>query len=163
MILFYGYEKLLGVPEDVIWNQHYHMPHWQSVFDIANSIPVFVVFAAIGLALHRKTVVLFCLSAIIHCILDFLVHRNDSHRHFYPLSDFRFSSPVSYWDPAHYGSIVSSLEVALFALLAVWLWWLEKKETIGNFTLTRLRSTILLTSVVYVGFFVFVVSMWMGM
>ena len=40
IILFYGWEKLRDVPEQVIWEQHYYLPFWQGVFDTANSIPL---------------------------------------------------------------------------------------------------------------------------
>ena len=66
--------------------------------------------------------------------------------------DYRFSSPVFYWDPARYGSIVSGLEVSLFVLLTVWLWRQEKLSSTGPLKLTRLRATVLLVSIIYAGF-----------
>jgi len=59
IIVFYGFERLSGVPEQVIWNQHYYRPFWQNLFDIANSIPIFLILVGIGIALNRKSVVLF--------------------------------------------------------------------------------------------------------
>ncbi|MEO0497657.1 MAG: hypothetical protein AAF141_09845, partial [Pseudomonadota bacterium] len=35
------------------------------------------------------------------------------------LSDWRFRSPVSYWDPAHYGNIWAPIEGALGLVLAI--------------------------------------------
>lgn len=39
-----------------------------------------------------------------------------AHRHLFPLSDWRFASPVSYWDPAHHGDVFLAAEADLVAL-----------------------------------------------
>ena len=49
----------------------------------------------------------------VHCVTDLLVHREDAHAHFFPLSSWRFVSPVSYWDPRHYGAVVGLVELVL--------------------------------------------------
>ena len=46
-------------------------------------------------------------------LCDLPVHHNDGHRHFLPISNWRFESPVSYWDPAHFGVIFATLELVL--------------------------------------------------
>lgn len=51
--------------------------------------------------------------------LDFPVHADDAHPHFWPLTGWRFFSPVSYWDSAHYGNFFASLEGILGIALAV--------------------------------------------
>ncbi len=43
-------------------------------------------------------------SALLHSVIDFLCHRNDAHMHLWPLTQWRFRSPVSYWDPNHFGN-----------------------------------------------------------
>ena len=55
----------------------------------------------------------FFASMAVHCAVDFLVHREDAHAHFFPVSSWRFVSPVSYWDPRHYGSFVGVVELLL--------------------------------------------------
>jgi hypothetical protein len=58
---------------------------------------------------------------MLHSALDFPFHANDGHRHFFPVSDFRFDSPVSYWDPARFGRAVALIEtVSGFALSVYW-------------------------------------------
>jgi hypothetical protein len=161
MILFYAVEKLQGVAEEVIWNQHYFLPTWQNWFDITNSIPLLAIFAVCCLVLGRKALALFFASAIFHCVLDFLVHHDDSHRHFFPFSRYRFESPVSYWDPAYYGNIVGLLEATVFVVIAVLLWIQDKSAKTYPFQLSPLRLILVLTAMVYSVFLFFVVTVWM--
>lgn len=114
MLVFYAWQKLLaGAPERVIWSNAYFEPAWQAFFDAFNSLPL------IGLALLaayalREPRLLACLASMgVHALCDLLVHREDGHRHFFPLSDWRFMSPVSYWDPGHHGVLFGALEIAL--------------------------------------------------
>lgn len=61
----------------------------------------------------------FSASALISSATDFLLHHNDGHMHFWPLSEWRFASPVSYWDPNHHGVVFGFLEAALGVFLAI--------------------------------------------
>jgi len=56
-------------------------------------------------------------SALLHSAIDFLVHRDDAHMQFWPLTEWRFRSPLSYWDPAHGGDWFGLFEAALGILL----------------------------------------------
>lgn len=59
-------------------------------------------------------------SALLHSAIDFLVHRDDAHMQFWPLTEWRFRSPLSYWDPAHGGNWFGRFEAALgMSLIAV--------------------------------------------
>ncbi len=111
MFAFYLFEKLAGTPERVIWGASYHEPSWQAFFDVFNSLPL----AALGLLVawrrgSPRALALFA-SVAVHCLLDLPLHREDGHRHFFPLSDWRFVSPVSYWDPDHHGRVFAVLEM----------------------------------------------------
>ena len=57
----------------------------------------------------------------LHSVGDFLLHHDDAHRHFFPFSEWRFQSPVSYWDPRYYGDVVSPIESLVVLLGALWL------------------------------------------
>ena len=160
MLVFYAWEKLRGVPEHIIWDQHYFLPMWQNIFDIPNSIPL--VLVALSVCIVLKQPLLSCVlgSMLIHCLLDLPVHHDDSHRHFYPLTDFRFASPLSYWDRDHFGHWVSIFEQIAFVAGAGYLWWFENSALVKWYTLTRLRIVTLLTSIIYLGFMVFVAYTW---
>lgn len=123
MLLFYVWERLVaGRPEMVIWSERYFLPGWQDFFDVFNSLPL--ALAGLGLALWRRsqTSALFFASVVLHGAADLPLHRDDAHRHFWPFSDWRFESPVSYWDPAYYGMVASAGEalVVLLGTLALW-------------------------------------------
>ena len=62
---------------------------------------------------------LFALAAIIHLLGDFPVHASDAHPHFWPLSDWRFQSPISYWDHRYHGHFFSVFEAALGVLMSI--------------------------------------------
>lgn len=58
-------------------------------------------------------------SALLHSAIDMALHRDDAHMHFWPISEWRFRSPISYWDPAYYGSWASLLEAAVGIAAAI--------------------------------------------
>jgi len=114
MFLFYLYQKVwLGTPERTIWSESYYQLGWQAFFDVFNSLPLVAIAALVAHAIKLPRVVALFASMMVHAICDFLLHRNDAHRHFFPFSEWRFASPVSYWDPRHYGAIVSSIEIVV--------------------------------------------------
>lgn len=114
MFVFYAVEKLwLGASEQVIWTTRYFAPAWQDFFDLFNSVPIIAAgFGISFLARNRPNMLLFA-SMGLHVLLDLPLHHDDGHRHFHPISDWRFASPVSYWDPNHYGYITAPLEFAV--------------------------------------------------
>ena len=75
--------------------------------------------AAVG-PLHPLA--LFALAALAHLAADLPVHADDAHRHFWPLTDWRFHSPISYWDRDHHGGLASMAEAVLGVVLCVVLW-----------------------------------------
>ena len=113
MMVFYVHAKIFsGISEQVIWNHTYHAAGWQTFFDLFNSLPLIALgYTGARLAGGKRLAVLFAGMAL-HCLGDLLLHHDDAHRHLFPLSDWRFSSPVSYWDPQHFGHIAGPLEAA---------------------------------------------------
>lgn len=119
MFLFYAVERLRGTAESTIWSDRYHDPGWQLVFDLPNSLPLIGLAALLSWLVAARRGLALCAAMALHAVVDFATHHDDAHRHFWPLSDFHFRSPVSYWDPNHYGAWASALElIAAFALCA---------------------------------------------
>ena len=177
MLVFYVWERLVrGMSEGRIWSERYFDPGWQVVFDIPSSIPLLVLALGIvvlaggraaavasgletglasGLRRRLRTApALFVASMIVHALGDLPLHREDAHRHFFPFSDWRFTSPVSYWDPAHYGGYAALGEVVLVLAVSVFL-----------FRAYRGRGRWIVAGVagIYALFIGFAVLMWSGL
>ena len=58
----------------------------------------------------------FAAAGLLHLALDFPLHHDDGRPHFWPLSDWVFQSPISYWDRAHYAGTIGPIEMALSVL-----------------------------------------------
>lgn len=134
------WSKLASIPEQRVWREIYWQEPWQSWTAAGNSIPLYVLLLMTGVVALRAhkaafrigiAVTFFALAALTHIAGDMPVHVGDAHRHFWPLSDWKFVSPVSYWHPDHHGGIFSILESALGVALAVILfrrfkvWWVR--------------------------------------
>jgi len=133
LFVMWGQAKLAGIPEARIWGELYYSDFWQASAAVTNSLPVFAALALLawvggGRLLGERTTRLSSMllaiaaGALLHVVTDLPLHHDDGHPHFWPVSDWIFSSPVSYWDPAHYGRAWSILEIALAAALLLILW-----------------------------------------
>ncbi len=112
MFGFYLYQRFgLEQSERIIWSVVYFDPDWQQFFDLFNSLPLIAVGVSLALWRRSRAALAFFLSMALHVAGDLPLHREDAHGHFYPFSSWHFESPISYWDPAHYGLIVGSVEV----------------------------------------------------
>lgn len=122
MVSFYAWQKLvLGTPERVIWRERYYLESWQAFFDLFNSLPILGVGLVVAWWLGASRWLALLASMVLHCLCDLPLHHDDAHRHFWPISDWRFESPVSYWDPSHYGQWISLAEIALVLGGSAWL------------------------------------------
>jgi hypothetical protein len=129
IFVFYFVAKfVLKLPEGQIWSEAYYQPFWQTLVALFHSIPLAAIALLLCLYGGWKPGAIFFGSAILHSLLDLPVHHDDAHRHFFPFSDYRFISPISYWDPKHYGNIIACIELLLvlavtplvFGLLKTW-------------------------------------------
>ena len=119
-----GKVNLWRQPDGLYWTDP-----WRTLTDLCHSIPIWTVLALAGLlgwrrggprlALAGQALLVFAAGAFIHSLADLLVHTQDAHAHFLPLSDWRFHSPVSYYQRDHFGREFSVLELGL-ALVATW-------------------------------------------
>lgn len=153
MFVFYAWQHLVaGRTEVQIWAQTYYEPGWQNAFDLFNSIPLIALLGGIGVVLRRPWVQALALSMLLHCLFDLALHNDDAHRHFFPFSDWRFASPVSYWDPRFYGHYFLAVEssIVLGAALAI---LRARRER-------WLRGTALALALAYVAFLVYALLVW---
>jgi hypothetical protein len=123
--------KLAGVPDFTIFDEMYWQNWWQVTNAIAHSFLLWGGVLAACVLLRRRPeglfggagwrplVAAFSASALLHACIDMLVHREDAHMHFWPLTRWKFMSPVSYYDPAHYGRAFGLFELALGLAMCV--------------------------------------------
>lgn len=107
-----------GLPGDVVFGQLYFSDVWQTVFSIDHG---FLVWGSLlAFADWQKLGILraFAGAGLLHALTDFLTHHDDARRQFWPLSNWVFNSPVSYWDVRHYGAIFALFEVGVIILLS---------------------------------------------
>ncbi|MEL7041875.1 MAG: cobalamin biosynthesis protein CobQ [Pseudomonadota bacterium] len=124
MFVFFGWSLVQGWSGDETWNVQYWTQPWQTLGAISNSFILFGLLLAFTLWRNRLALTAFSAAALLHLGLDFPLHADDAHRHFWPLTDWRFVSPVSYWDPDQNGLIGSAFET-LLTLLATGILWLR--------------------------------------
>ena len=123
MFVFFGWSRLQGWSGDETWNVQYWTEPWQMLGAISNSAVLIGLLLSVALWRRWQLIVVAGAAALLHVGLDFPLHADDAHRHFWPLSDWRFASPVSYWDPAyngHWGTVIETVTV-LAATLILWM------------------------------------------
>ncbi len=123
--------RMGGYSFDEIFGRIYWEQWWQVLNAVGHSFLIggvltlvaWLVIRRHGAAQAPRAALCFAFagSALLHSVIDFLVHREDAHMQFWPLTEWRFVSPVSYWDPAHYGNWFSLFEAALGLVMAVML------------------------------------------
>lgn len=115
--------RVAGVPEHRVFGELYFSDAWQAVFAVDHG---FLVWGALlALAVWQGSAVLraFAGAGLLHAAADFLTHNDDARRQFWPLSDWVFRSPVSYWDTRFYGGPFAVFEVGLAVALTAVLCW----------------------------------------
>jgi len=110
---------VLGIPGERVFNELYFSNAWQTVFAIDNSFLLWGGVFGVALFLGHTVLRAFSGAGLLHIATDFALHHDDGRAHFWPLSDWRFESPVSYWDSAHHAGLVAPLEGLVCALLAL--------------------------------------------
>ena len=123
LYLMAGWElALMRTPPEVVFREMYYSPVWQAVFAVDNSIPLWGAVLAAGLWARRAWVVTLAGAALLHLAFDLALHADDARRHLWPLTDWVFASPLSYWDRRYHGDLVGPLEIAATLALGFWLW-----------------------------------------
>ena len=112
IFVFFGVETLiLRHSQSELWSERYFLPQWQNFIDPFNSIPLVLLGIGVAYLLKSDRVRVVCWSMLLHCLADFFLHREDAHRHFFPFLDYKFKSPISYWETDYHARIVSAVEI----------------------------------------------------
>lgn len=122
IIFFFVTGVIQSLPHEVIWHDLYFHSGWNNLFNLSHSFWLLPLGLLLCIFFKKRYAAYFFGSALVHSVMDFFVHADDAYAHFYPWSLWRFHSPVSYWNHAHYGQYVSAVEI-LFAIVAIWVLW----------------------------------------
>lgn len=123
MVLLYAYERMvLGLSEQTIWGERYSTDAWQIPVAISHSIPIYALVLAVAIVRNSDALKVYAMATLAHIACDLPLHHDDAHMHFWPFTRWKFISPVSYWDPAHYGHYASLAELAIVLAMIAVLW-----------------------------------------
>lgn len=122
MFVFFAWSRLQGWSGDETWNVQYWTEPWQTIGAVSNSLVLFGALLVVALWRHWKLWVALALAALLHIALDFPLRADDAHQHFWPITDWRFFSPISYWDPAQNGLVGGAIETVCALLATAVLW-----------------------------------------
>lgn len=107
---------------------YFHHPFWIFCYNLLHSALLVSIFFSISILIYKKYsqrlwffLLWFFGACMLHIFLDFPLHHDDGPMLFYPLSDYRFMSPVSYWDSKHYGNYFAIFELFLLILLIIYI------------------------------------------
>lgn len=114
---------ILGIPPRTVFGELYFSDAWQQVFAVDNSFLVWGVLLFVALRWKMPALTAFAGAGLLHLAFDLPLHNDDARRHFWPLTDWVFASPVSYWDDDHFGHVVGPIEVAACVALTALLFW----------------------------------------
>lgn len=112
----------MGISPSRVFGDLYFSDLWQSVFAVDNSFILWGLLLAFALWRARPALTTFAMAGLLHLATDLPLHNEDARRQFWPISDWVFRSPFSYYDPRRYGNIIGPLEIALCLLFSVILW-----------------------------------------
>jgi hypothetical protein len=150
IFVFYFVEKVyFRRSEAEIWRHDYFGSAWQPVIDGLHSFPL--ILLALLILWRAPWGRVLCASMVLHSLLDMPFHHDDAHRHFFPISDWRFVSPLSYWDPRYHGTLGALVELVALTASALVLF--------GQYSSRRLRTVVSLLCLLQAGGYVF---FWLG-
>lgn len=113
---------VIGVSPQIVFRDYYYSDAWQSVFAVDNSFVLWGMLFCFAVWWSSPRLIAFAGAALLHLALDFPLHTHDARMHFWPVTDWVFQSPVSYWDVGAYAGIVGPIEFLLSLICAVVLW-----------------------------------------
>jgi len=106
-------------------------PIWVTVQNALHSPVVLAGLLALGKVANSTKLMSFAAGCLLHAAMDIPVHHNDGPLVFFPFDwNYRFDSPVSYYDADHYGNIVAPVDLAITVLGGAYLgreWWKTRR------------------------------------
>lgn len=110
------------LPDLFLYIRHLGGSTGEILVPLFNGVPLYGLSLLVGLGFGMRWLTLLSGSALLHIFTDLPLHAEDARRHFFPLSDWTYRSPVSFWNVNHHGKVFGILEGALFLLCWVLIW-----------------------------------------
>jgi hypothetical protein len=134
-------QTAMSVMEYMHFDQFYRDPAWIVPHNFFHAPFILGVIGVVGWWLRKRNrrwgrwLLWFALGAGLHTVIDILTHTSDGPLVFFPFNwNYRFPSPVSYWE-GDTGRIFAVLELALDAVLLFYLlrrwWWGRRTQNEG--------------------------------
>ncbi len=93
---------------------YFEHPFWIASHNFLHAPLIVLGGMVLGKRMRSKVLYYFFMACALHSVVDILTHHDDGPVLAFPLNwTYRFSSPISYWDPAHYGRYFSVFEMLL--------------------------------------------------
>lgn len=137
----------MGISAETVFRELYYSDAWQQVFAVDNSFVLWSALLALGIWQASPRAKAFAGGGLLHLAFDFPLHTHDARMHFWPVSDWVFESPVSYWDRSAHAGIFGPIEFALSLICAVWIWRRFQQIAIRALTALLLIAETLSTGV----------------
>jgi len=112
---------ILGYSGQVMWDDMYFHSGWAIPITLTHSFILWPLLIGIATYAGWKFLRWFSISALFHAMVDFCIHTDDAYRHFWPVSDWKFHSPISYYNPSEYGIYVGAFDSLLVLGLLTYL------------------------------------------
>ncbi|MEM7529659.1 MAG: cobalamin biosynthesis protein CobQ [Pseudomonadota bacterium] len=124
---------VMQIPAERVFGELYFSDGWQAVFAVDNSFVVWGFAILLALLARSLPAVALTTAGLLHLALDFPLHNDDARRHFWPLTDWVFESPLSYWDSDHHAAVVApiGLVMVLTSAAVVWNRWPNWRARLG--------------------------------
>lgn len=146
----FGYYRIIGelsgrelfdfIYDDLFFNN----PLWIVGQNLLHAPMVLLVLYLLGTKLQKVWLRSLSAGCGLHTVIDILTHNDDGPLVFFPFNwQYRFSSPISYWDPEHYGNIVGPIDLSITVIGACTLVFIYRKKlrTLVRSFLLRWRSS----------------------
>lgn len=110
-----------GVSPNTVFREYYYSPEWQQVFAVDNSFILWGMLLGFAIWSAKRALIAFSGAGLLHLALDFPLHNHDARMHFWPVTDWVFVSPFSYWDQRYHASTIAPIELILSMMFIVFL------------------------------------------
>jgi hypothetical protein len=106
-----------GFTDLAAWNLAWRSPLLTTLHSFVPWAAVVLLSGLAGAQRWRRCVPVWA-GWLSHIVVDMLTHRSDGYPIFYPLSAYRFPTPISYWEPAYHGHEFTLIDTCLMLVCA---------------------------------------------